>query len=108
MILLAALLQAAQTAPDIELGIQASIRRVRIERSGEARLEVTAGPDSVVRIEAPDANGRRTLRNVDLRIHAEARIADPLDPRVSVDAAASGDPAAADQNGGAAETPQPD
>jgi hypothetical protein len=91
---------AAQPAPDIQLRIDAHIDRVRIERRGEARLEVTAGPDagSVVRVEAPQANGRRTLRNVDVHIEAEARIADPNAP-------ASQNPAV--QNPAAPETPNP-
>jgi hypothetical protein len=91
------LLQAAAAQPpaDIELRIDAHIDRVRIERRGEARLEVSAGPDagSVVRVETPQANGRRTLRNVDVRIDAEARIADPNAP--------------ATQNPAAPETPNP-
>jgi hypothetical protein len=86
---------AAQPAPDIQLRIDAHIDRVRIERRGEVRLEVNAGPDagSIVRVEAPQANGRRTLRNVDVRIDAEARIADPNAP--------------AAQNPVAPETPNP-
>lgn len=74
------LLQAAapaQTAPDIQLDINASVRRVTIERSGEASLEVRGGEGSVVNVEAPEADGRRTLRNVNVRIRAEARTADP-------------------------------
>jgi len=72
---------AAQPAADIELRIDASVRRVRIEREGDASLEVSGGPGSEVRVEAPEANGRRTLRNVDVRVRAEARIADPQQNR---------------------------
>jgi len=68
---------AAQAPPDIELNVDASVRRVRIERRGEASLDVRGGEGSVVRVEAPEANGRRTLRNVNIRVRAEARIADP-------------------------------
>ena len=77
---------AAQPAPDIELQIDASIRRVRIERQGEASLEVHAEPDggSDVRVEAPDANGRRALRNVNVQVRAEARIADPRNPEARI------------------------
>lgn len=71
------ILAQAAPPPDIELDIRASARSVRIERSGEASLEVRAGPDSVVAVEAPDAEGRRRLRNVEIRVKAEARIADP-------------------------------
>ena len=49
---------AAQPAPDIQLNLDANIRRVTIERSGEASLEVTGGEGSLVRVEAPPANGR--------------------------------------------------
>ena len=79
ILIVTALLQApaAQAAPDIQLNIDANIRRVTIERSGEASLEVTGGEGSVVRVEAPEANGRRALRNVNVRVHAEARVADP-------------------------------
>ena len=88
------LLQAAaaqpQAAPDIELEIGLTARRATIERRGEASLEVTASPDggSVVNVEAPDSNGRRTLRNLDVRVRAEARIADPQATRVQIGAEA--------------------
>lgn len=78
MFLLLILAQAAQAPPpDIALDIRVSARSVRIQRDGEASLVVRAGPDSVVAVEAPDAEGRRRLRNVEVRINAEARIADP-------------------------------
>jgi hypothetical protein len=89
---------AAQPAPDIQLRIDAHVDRVRIERRGEASLEVSGGEGSVVRVEAPEANGRRTLRNVNVRIDAEARLGDPSDLRP-----ASGD----DQSPEAVETPDP-
>ena len=80
MIVAAFLLQAAaqpETAPDIALDIALTARRVTVERRGEASLEVHAGPDggSVVNVDATEANGRRTLRNVNVRVRAEARIA---------------------------------
>jgi hypothetical protein len=72
-------LQAAPAAPDIELEIRADVREVRIERSGEASLELRAAPDGGTRVDVdkPEAAGRRRLRNVSLRVKAEARIADP-------------------------------
>ena len=84
------LLQAAapQPAPDIQLHVDVHADRVRIERSGEASLEVRGGEGSVVNVEAPEANGRRTLRNVDVRIRAEARIADPRSPQAQINAEA--------------------
>jgi len=78
--MLALLVLLAQPAqPDIELDVRANVRRVRIERSGEASLEVRAEPDagSAVNVEAPEARGRRTLRNVEVRVRAEARISQP-------------------------------
>ena len=75
------LIQAAAAPPDIQLNVRAQVREVRIERKGEASLEVRGGPDSVVRVEAPQANGRRRLRNVRIEVDAEARIADPLQNR---------------------------
>ena len=84
------LLQAAAapaTPPDIELNIDASVRRVRIERQGEASLEVTGGEGSAVNVEAPEAEGRRTLRNVNVRVRAEARVADPRQIRAEPETA---------------------
>ncbi len=81
LIALALLQAAAQTPPDIQLDASVSVRRVRIERQGEARLEVQGGEGSVVSVEAPETGGRTRLRNVNVRIRAEARIADPLENR---------------------------
>jgi hypothetical protein len=84
------LLQAAaaqpQAEPDIELDIGLTARRVTIERRGEASLEVTAVPDggTKVQVEAPDTDGRRTLRNVDVRVRAEGRVADPRGPQAQI------------------------
>jgi hypothetical protein len=77
MILIAFLLQAS--APDIELNARVRARQVTIEQKGEARLTVTTEPvgGNLVDVQAPPAEGRRELRNVDVRIRAEARIADP-------------------------------
>jgi hypothetical protein len=78
MILTLLLLQAAaQQAPDIELNATVRARRVTIEKQGEASLTVKGGPDSIVDVRAPKANGRKTLNNVEVRVRAEARIADP-------------------------------
>lgn len=77
MIALFLALQAAPV-PDIELRATIEARSVRIEKRGEARLEVSASPDagSLVKVEAPRANGARTLRNVRVEVDAEARIGD--------------------------------
>jgi len=81
------LLQAAaspQTLPDIELNALVRARQVTIEKQGNAELSVTTSPDggNVVDVRAPKANGRRELRNVEVRVRAEARIADPQAARV--------------------------
>ncbi len=86
------LLQAATAAqaPDIEFDARVTAREVRIERRGTASLTVTGGPGSDVRVDKPAANGRQRLRNVDVHVHAEARLADSR------------------QNPPVAETPSPD
>ena len=75
-------LQAAQpaTAPDIELDVHATARSVTIETKGRAELEVSAGPDAGSKVEArvtPPAGGKSKLKNVEVDIRAEARIAAP-------------------------------
>ena len=67
------------TPPDIQLDARVTAREVRIERKGEARLTLHAGPDGGTDIEvaAPPGEDRTRLRNVEVRVHAEARIAAP-------------------------------
>ena len=79
MLLLIMVQTAAAPAPDIQLDINATVREVRIEQKGTTSLEVRAAPDAGSRVEVdrPDANGRRRLQNVNVRVQAEARIADP-------------------------------
>lgn len=70
------LLQAVTGQPDIELDLHAKIKSVKIERKGEARLEVRGeGPGNrvEVRIE-PRPEGRTELRNVTVDVHAEASV----------------------------------
>ena len=78
------LIQAAVQAPDIQLDIRATARDVRIERQGQTSLTVTASPDagSAAATEKPETQGRQRLRNVDVRVRAEARIADPQNRQV--------------------------
>ena len=74
------LLQAAAQAPDIKLNAHIRARQVTIEKKGDARLTVWTDPDAggnLVDVQAPKANGRKTLRNVEVNVRAEARIADP-------------------------------
>ena len=81
--LLLILLQAAASQPDIQLNANIRARSVTIEKKGNASLKVTTSPngDNVVDVRAPKANGRKSLRNVEVNLRAEARIADPLAPR---------------------------
>ena len=77
--LLLALQAAAQPLPDLQLDARVRARSVTIEKQGDARLTVTTDPDggNVVDVRAPRANGRKTLRNVDVTVRAEGRIAPP-------------------------------
>jgi hypothetical protein len=74
---LLAMQAAAAPPPDIELNVRATARSVKIERKGETKLEVRAGPDAGSRAETrvvPPAEGKTELRNVTVELHAEARI----------------------------------
>lgn len=87
-VLLLMLLQAAATqAPDIELDVHARIKSLKIERKGEARLEVRGeGPGNRVDVKVePKAEGRTELRNVTVDIHAEASVSDPAQIRVETE-----------------------
>jgi hypothetical protein len=77
MLLLIVAQAAAATAPDIELHAVVDVESVKIEKQGNATLRVYADPDagSGVKIEAPRANGAKTLRNVRVTLDARARIA---------------------------------
>lgn len=87
MLLALLLVQAAAAAPDIEIGANVRARSLTIQKKGEARLTLHTQPegDNVIDVRAPKANGRRTIRNVEVNVRAEARIADPLAPRVEVE-----------------------
>lgn len=77
-----------QTAPDIQLNAHVSARSLTIEKHGEARLTLRTEPDgggNVVDVRAPSANGRKTIKNVDVTVRAEARIADPAQIRVEAE-----------------------
>ena len=69
----------APQTPDIELRAHVTAKSVTIEKQGDASLTVRAGPDggSAVKIEAPRANGRKTIENVTVDVDAKAMIADP-------------------------------
>ena len=78
--MLGALLLIAQAttaaAPDIQFHAVVDARSVKIEKKGQATLRAWADPDagSIVNIEAPKANGAKTLRNVRVTVDAETRI----------------------------------
>jgi hypothetical protein len=89
MIVAALLFQAAQPAPvpaaapqpDIQLDARVTARRVVVENKGEVELTLRAslngreGENNVLDVVAPELpQGRRELRNVDIRVHAEANI----------------------------------
>jgi hypothetical protein len=78
MLLLLLFQAAAAQAPDIELNVHARIKSLKIERNGEARLEVEGeGPGNRVDVNVePKAQGRTQLRNVTVDIHAEASVQD--------------------------------
>jgi hypothetical protein len=76
MLILLFLQAATGQAPDVELNLHATARSVRIERKGEARLEVR-GEGRSNRVDAriePKAEGRSELRNVTVDIHAQASV----------------------------------
>ena len=81
------LAQAAAQAPDIELRARVSARSLTIEKRGDAELVVRTEPEgaNLVDVRAPKANGRRTVRNFEATVRAEARIADPPLPAVRVE-----------------------
>ena len=87
------LIQAAATPPDIVLDLRATARDVRIERRGETSLSVRASPDggSRTEVDRPESNGRARLRDVDVAVRAEARIAAPQDPAGAVAGEAQSD-----------------
>jgi hypothetical protein len=77
MLLSIVLQSAALPPPDLQLVARVRARDVRIERKGEARLEVTGSQGSLVQVDSPKAGGRSRLRNVEVTVRAEARVADP-------------------------------
>lgn len=71
--------QTAAELPDLQLHATIRARSVTVEKRGDAQLTVTTSPDggNLVDVRAPKANGRKTLRNVEVNIRAEARVGDP-------------------------------
>jgi hypothetical protein len=86
--IVALLLQAAQppALPDIELNLGVRAREVTIERKGEAKLEVRGAADASrveVRVE-PKAQGSARLRNVSVKVRAQASI--EAEPKIDASA----------------------
>lgn len=73
------LLQAIAAPPPADIAFHATVRArsLTIEKQGEARLTVRANGQNLVKVEAPRANGRKTIRNPVVRVDVEARIAAP-------------------------------
>lgn len=82
ILLLPLLLQSSGQLADIQLGAKVRAQSVTIEKRGDARLTVSSSPEgaNVVDVRAPDATGRKALRNVEVNVRAEVRIQDPLGP----------------------------
>ena len=76
MLLLILAQAAVATAPDIELHATIDAKSVRIEKQGTAKLAVQASPDagSLVKVEAPKANGAKTLHDVHVTVDAAAKL----------------------------------
>lgn len=80
MLLALFLLQAAAAPqPDIEFQAHVEAKSVTIQKQGDASLTLRTDPDggNVVKVAAPKANGRKTIKNVQVDIHAQANIAAP-------------------------------
>lgn len=80
MLAILLLLQSSTGAPpDVSLHAQVRARQLTVEKTGEAHLQVIVDPPGrkVVEIEAPQANGRKTIDNPVIKVNVEGRIADP-------------------------------
>ena len=90
MLLALLLVQAAApqagNAPDIQLQARVHARSLTIQKRGDASLTLHTEPDggNILDVQAPKA-GRKTIRNVDINLDAEARIADPQNIRIGVE-----------------------
>ena len=80
-----ALLQAAAPPADLEFRATVRARYLTIEKQGEARLTLTADGRNVVDVQAPRANGRKTIQNPMVTVNVEARVRDPAVPPASAE-----------------------
>jgi hypothetical protein len=71
--------QAAAAAPDIEINAQITAREVHIRQEGPASLQLRVDPGVAppVTVERSQPAGAKTYRNLTLKLHGEARLADP-------------------------------
>lgn len=76
---LLALQASAPPPPDIDFQATVRARSLTIGKRGEASLVVHSDPpgNNVVDIRAPKAGGRKTIRNPEIKIHVQARLAAP-------------------------------
>jgi hypothetical protein len=67
-------------APDIQLNANVRAKSVRIEKRGNVSLKVVTSPDggNLVDVRAPKGAAAKELRNVEVNVHAEARIGNPI------------------------------
>jgi len=80
----------ATTLPDIQLDLRATARRVVIRNEGEVDLQLRTslngreGEGNLLEVDAPDLpQGSSELRNVEVRVRAEARIPPLAEPPVA-------------------------
>jgi hypothetical protein len=77
MLLLILALQSAQ--PDIQFEARVQARRATVQQQGEASLTVHPAPadGSGVRVQGRPERRQGSYRNIDIRLHAEASVAEP-------------------------------
>jgi hypothetical protein len=80
-LLLAALALTAAAPADLELQATVHADRVTIVKQGKASASVRASPDggSKVTVQAPKANGRKTINNVAVDVRIAVRLAGAAD-----------------------------
>lgn len=78
------LLQAAAQMPDLELRANVRARSLTIHKQGDAKLAIRTSPEGadVVDVRAPKANGRKTIRDINVHVRAEAKIGKSQQGRV--------------------------
>ena len=87
LLLVQAVAAQAGNAPDIQLQARVRARSLTIQKRGDASLTLHTDPDggNILDVQAPKANGRKTIRNVDVTLNAEARIGDPQNIRIGAE-----------------------